>query len=74
MINDQTAVNFIESLYEDVIGAMADANEEEVDPQYRLGVRRLASAFFNKFELFEIQRLLPKLTNRDVDAWFAGQE
>lgn len=73
-MNSQTAADFIESFYEDVATAMSDANCEPIDFQYKLGVRRLAWAFFNKFELFEIDKILPNLANRDVDAWFSGQE
>lgn len=73
-MNNQAATDFIESFYEDVIESMADADREPIDPQYRLGVRRLASAFFHKFELFEIEEILPDLIIRDVDSWFSGHE
>jgi hypothetical protein len=73
-MNDQTYANFIESFYEDIIECMADADRDPGNVQYRLGIRRIAWAFFNKFELFEIDRILPNLTRRDVDAWFSGSE
>lgn len=73
-MSNQTALDFIESFYEDVVGAMSDADKEPTDLQYRLGIRRIAWAFFNKFELFEIDHILPNLINRDVDAWFSGAE
>ena len=73
-MHDDTLINFIESLYEDVSKAMDDANEVPIDSQYRVGVRKLAKAFFDKFELFEIRNILPDLAERDVDAWYAGRE
>jgi hypothetical protein len=73
-MNSRAAVDFIESFYEDVIAAMADADSTPVSPQYRLGIRRLASAFFHKFELFEMGEIIPNVTPPDVDTWFSGRE
>lgn len=73
-MQDDTLKDFIASFYEDVADALDDADEEPTDAQYRLGVRRLAKAFFDKIELFELGSVLPELPVRDVDAWFAGRE
>lgn len=62
--------NFIESYYEDIIVAMDDADSPETSEHYRLGIRRLAKAFFDKIELFEISAAVPEV--RDVDDWYAG--
>lgn len=73
-MDNHTLSNFISSLHEDILEAMEDANHPQVDPQYRLGIRRLAKAFFDRFELFEVGDILPDLTERDIDAWYAGRE
>ncbi len=73
-MDNHTLSNFIASLHEGVVEAMKDANANQVDPQYRLGIRKLAKAFFDRFELFEIGNILPDLAERDVDAWYAGRE
>jgi hypothetical protein len=69
-----TLRDFVASFYEDVADALEAADEEPTDPQYRLGVRRLAKAFFDKLELFELAQMFPSLPTRDVDAWYAGRE
>jgi hypothetical protein len=69
-----TNLNFIKILHQEIMEAMQDASSEEVDPQYRLGIRRLAKSFFDTFDLFEMRRVLPELEERDVDAWYAGRE
>lgn len=74
MADNHTLHDFIKSLYEDVVQAMDDADDEQGEPNYRLGVRRLAKAFFDKFDLFEVREILPSLIERDVDAWYAGRE
>lgn len=71
---EHTLMDFITSLHEDIVEAMNDIDNEPSDAQYRLGVRKLAWAFFQKFELFGIQEILPDLEERDVDAWYAGRE
>jgi len=73
-MTNKTLANFVESLHEDIVEAMGDADMGSVDPQYRLGIRRLAKSFFDTFELFEVRAVLPTLEERDVDAWFAGTE
>ena len=70
-MEDNLAQDFIESFYEDVIEAMSEADNDANNIQYRLGVRKLAWAFFNKFEIFEIERILSRLTKHEVDAWFS---
>ena len=72
-LSEETLANFIESFYEDVSRALDVAGAEDMHPQYRLGVRRLAKAFFDKFELFEIKGSIPHLQWRDVDEWYAGR-
>ena len=71
-MSEQTCLRFIESYYEDIVAAMDDADKADSNVQYRLGVRRLAWAFFNKFELFEIDGIIPSLAMIDVDEWFSG--
>lgn len=66
--------NFIKSLHEGIVEAMDDADDDPADPQYRLGVRRLAKLFFDRFELFELHSVLPEIEVRDVDSWYAGRE
>ncbi len=73
-MQEETLKDFVASYYEDVVDALKAADEEPTDAHYRLGVRRLAKAFFDKIELFEIAPLLPELSMRDVDDWFAGRE
>jgi hypothetical protein len=73
-MQQDTLKNFVASFYEDVADALDAADEEPTDPQYRLGVRRLAKAFFDKLELFEVAQMFPDLQTRDVDAWYAGRE
>ena len=73
-MKDQVLRDFIASIYDDIVGAMDDVDRESADPQYRLGIRRLAWAFFHKFELFELGTDLPDLVARDVDAWYAGRD
>jgi len=65
---------FILSFAEDISSAMNDSDSPDIDPQYRLGVRRLAKAFFDKAELFDLEEQVPALGKRDVDAWYAGRE
>ncbi|HKX92212.1 MAG TPA: hypothetical protein VJM15_07290 [Sphingomicrobium sp.] len=72
-MRNETLARFIESYCEDIIDAMHDADEPPVNGHYRLGVRRLASAFFHKFNLFELQEVLPHMRPPDVDAWFEGR-
>jgi len=69
-----TLERFVASFVEDIASAMNDADAPGVDPQYRLGVRRLAKAFFDKAELFDLSGQIPELQMRNVDAWFAGRE
>ena len=73
-MQDETLRRFVASFYEDVTDALNAADEEPTDAQYRLGVRRLAKAFFDKFELFDLRSVVPTLPARDVDGWFAGKE
>jgi hypothetical protein len=73
-MQDETLSRFVASFYQDVTNALDAADEEPTDAQYRLGVRRLAKAFFDKFELFDLGSVLPTLSLRDVDGWFAGKE
>ncbi len=64
---------FIENFSEDVLSAMRDSDAPDIDPQYRLGVRRLAKAFFDKVELFDVEEDVPALAKADVDSWYAGR-
>lgn len=73
-MHQETLKDFVASFYEDVAEALKAADEEPTDAQYRLGLRRLAKAFFDKMELFDVGASLPELPMRDVDAWFAGRE
>ena len=73
-MTEDTLADFIRSFQEDVTEAMDDAIGEGYHAQYRLGVRRLAKAFFDKVDLFGIDELVPDLPIRDVDAWYAGKE
>ena len=72
--NYDALADFVASFYEDVITTLDEIDHEPADAQYKLGVRRLAWAFFNKFTLFEVGKILPELEERDVDAWYAGKE
>jgi len=68
----ETMEDFVRSLHEDIVDAMKDADANG-DPHYRLGVRRLSKAFFDKWELFGLSQMLPSLVSIDVDAWYAGK-
>jgi hypothetical protein len=68
-----TLKNFIHDLYFD-ISLTIDQIHSTDDDQYRLGIRRIAKIFFDKFELFELNEVFPDLPYKDVDAWFSGNE
>jgi hypothetical protein len=71
-MKDQILIDFIESLYQDIIEAMKVAEESD-SPQYRLGVRRLAKSFFDNIDLFHVDQIIPTISKQDVDAWYAGR-
>lgn len=73
-MKDETLNNFVRSTYDDVVQAMNDADENLVNDQYRLGIRRVAKAFFDNYDLYDMRAILPELPWRDVDAWFAGRK
>lgn len=73
-MSDQTLANFLMCYQEAVIDAMNDAMKDDAHAQYRLGVRRLAKAYFDNLDLFNVGDLVPALVKRDVDAWYAGRE
>lgn len=74
MTDDSSVRGFIENLYSDIVSALSDSEGSNIDPQYQLGIRKLAKAFFDNFDLFELEDVFPNLQRRDVDAWYAGTE
>jgi hypothetical protein len=73
-MTDETLRNFVATLSQSVADAMADADQQPTDSQYRLGVRRLAKAFVDTVELFELAGRYPELDMPDVDDWYAGRQ
>jgi hypothetical protein len=62
--------DFVISFCEDIAAAISEAESKDTDPQYRLGIRRLAKAFFDKAELFEINSVIPEIPSIDIDVWY----
>ena len=59
MQDNETLRAFVAGFYDDLVEALEDADKEPTDAQYRLGLRRLAKAFFDNLELCEAGPALP---------------